>query len=470
MNKYWNLIKNVVVLGVGSFTSKILSVVMLPFYTHVLSEKEYGIADLVVNTANLLIPLVSLSIAEAVVRFALESKSYRKDALSIGILTVFGGFAVLLLCYPLMALNTKVSDYIWLIYLYVLMAALNAIMGQFARCIGYVRLFAYSGFQNTALLVIFILTFLLGFRWGIVGYVLSTVLADFLTILFLFWVGNLKRYVQLTGLNRSLAGMMYRFSIPLIPNTLCWWIINLSDRYLITYLMENGEAVNGLYSVAHKIPGFIVMASTVFMQAWQLSAVGEYKSSGKAKFYSNVFTTFQALVFLCSSFLLLLIQPLTRLLTSGDFYISWQFVPFLILAIAFQCFVNFFGTIYMAAKRSVVNMLTTFAGAAVNVLLNLLLIPFYGGNGAAFATFISYFIVFWIRYWDCRNLFQVRIKPFSFLWNFLLVTAQAVVLLLQLPYYFWICGGLLAVLLALNIRLLLRSVLTLLRRRREVRG
>lgn len=80
MNKYWNLIKNVVVLGVGSFTSKLLSVVMLPFYTHVLSEEEYGIADLVVNTANLLIPLVSLSIAEAVVRFALESKSYRKDA------------------------------------------------------------------------------------------------------------------------------------------------------------------------------------------------------------------------------------------------------------------------------------------------------------------------------------------------------------------------------------------------------
>lgn len=239
MNKYWNLIKNVVVLGVGSFTSKLLSVVMLPFYTHVLSEEEYGIADLVVNTANLLIPLVSLSIAEAVVRFALESKSYRKDALSIGILTVFSGFAVLLLCYPLMALNTKVSDYIWLIYLYVLMAALNAMVGQFARCIGYVRLFAYSGFQNTALLVIFNLTFLLGFRWGIVGYVLSTVLADFLTILFLFWVGNLKRYVQLTGLNRSLAGMMYRFSIPLIPNTLCWWIINLSDRYLITYLMEN---------------------------------------------------------------------------------------------------------------------------------------------------------------------------------------------------------------------------------------
>lgn len=125
MNKYWNLIKNVVVLGVGSFTSKLLSVVMLPFYTHVLSEEEYGIADLVVNTANLLIPLVSLSIAEAVVRFALESKSYRKDALSIGILTVFSGFAVLLLCYPLMALNTKVSDYIWLIYLYVLMGGVK---------------------------------------------------------------------------------------------------------------------------------------------------------------------------------------------------------------------------------------------------------------------------------------------------------------------------------------------------------
>lgn len=200
-----------------------------------------------------------------------------------------------------MALNTKVLDYIWLIYLYVLMAALNAMIGQFARCVGYVKLFAYSGFQNTALLVIFNLTFLLGFHWGIVGYVLSTVLADFFTLLFIFWVGNLKHYVKLTGLRRDLAGMMYRFSIPLIPNTLCWWIINLSDRYLITYLLENGEAVNGLYSVAHKIPGFIVMASTVFMQAWQLSAVGEFKSKDKARFYSNVFTTFQMLVFLCSS-------------------------------------------------------------------------------------------------------------------------------------------------------------------------
>lgn len=190
---------------------------MLPFYTHVLSEEEYGIADLVVNTANLLIPLISLSIAEAVVRFSLESKGYRKDAFSVGLLTIFGGFSVLLLCYPLMALNTKVLDYIWLIYLYVLMAALNAMIGQFARCVGYVKLFAYSGFQNTALLVIFNLTFLLGFHWGIVGYVLSTVLADFFTLLFIFWVGNLKHYVKLTGLRRDLAGMMYRFSIPLIP-------------------------------------------------------------------------------------------------------------------------------------------------------------------------------------------------------------------------------------------------------------
>ena len=62
MDKYKKLISNTVIFAIGTFSSKVLVFLLMPLYTRVLSDAEYGITDLIVQTGNLLLPLASLGI------------------------------------------------------------------------------------------------------------------------------------------------------------------------------------------------------------------------------------------------------------------------------------------------------------------------------------------------------------------------------------------------------------------------
>lgn len=458
MNRYFQLFKNILILGIGSFASRLMAYVMLPLYTNVLTDVEYGTADIVAQTANLLIPLVSLSIADAVVRYAMESRRQRADAFSAGVWTVLLCYTVFLLFSPLLWQVEAVRDYIWLICVYILASLLNTIAGLFARCIGYMRLYAYAGFQNTLLVVGFNLLFLLVFRWGVTGYLLSIVVADALSAAFIFGIGGLKRYLKVRGIDRDLWRRMLRFSIPLIPNAVCWWIINLSDRYMILGMMENGKAVNGLYTIANKIPQMITIVSAIFLQAWQLSAIAAYDEADKAKFYSRVLQTLQLLVFCCASALMLLIRPIMSVLVSEAFYPSWQYVPFLLAGVAFLSFVNFYATLYVAAKRSVISLVTTLVGTVTNIVLNVLLIPVWGAQGAAVATCAAYFLIFLVRAIDCRRHFGVVVQPFWIGLNSAVIIAQAVVMILEPAGSFWYELAMFAVILLINTPALLGSL------------
>lgn len=463
MNRYIHLLKNVLVLGIGQFASKVVSYFMLPLYTGVLTDAEYGTADLVTNTANLLIPLVSLCISDAVVRFAMESKKQRSDALTAGFCTVFLGYGVFLLFLPLVSQISLIADYTFILYIYVLSSLINSVSGLFARCIGYMRLYAISGFLNTLSVMCLNLLFLLVFKWGVTGYLLSIVFSDLLSALFVFVMGNLKRYVKSwRKVQKSVWKRMLRFSIPLVPNSLCWWVVNLSDSYLIGYMMIDGAAVNGLYRVAYKIPALVNLVSTIFLQAWQLSAIESYNEADKARFYTQVLNMLQMLVFCTASLLMLLVRPIMSILVSDAFYEAWQYVPFLLAASSFSCFVNYYATLYVAAKRSVFPMLTALVGAISNIVLNSLMIPVWGAQGAAFATFISYFLVFLVRSVDCRKKFGIRLQPIWIAINSLIMIWQAFMMILGLDFSLTVEIFLFLLMVALNAPKLFKNVKSLL--------
>ena len=94
--KYKTLLNNTFLLGLGTFGSKLLTFLMVRFYTGVLSPSDYGTADLIMQTANLLIPIASLGITNGVFRFALDRVSQRKTVFTGGLITIVLGSAVLL--------------------------------------------------------------------------------------------------------------------------------------------------------------------------------------------------------------------------------------------------------------------------------------------------------------------------------------------------------------------------------------
>jgi O-antigen/teichoic acid export membrane protein len=209
----------------------------------------------------------------------------------------------------------------------------------------------------------------------------------------------------------------------MIPATVCWWITNASDRYMVTFF--RGEAENGLYAAAYKIPNLLVIAAGIFTDAWQFSAVVENRRAEQARtpeeqiarrrsltsFFSKTIKGYSAFLFLAAAGLLLLCRPIASVLFDPSFDAAWHYIPTLILATVFSSLSAFTASVYMVERRSVAALVTASIGAAVNIVLNLCLIPSFGAMGAAIATALSYLVVLVVRLVSTRRSIPYRYAP-----------------------------------------------------------
>ena len=264
--KYKKLFSNTIVFSIGTFSSKILVFLLVPFYVHFLSDAEYGVVDLITQTANLLIPLVSLGIASAVLRFGLDQSSDKKAVFSTGVAAILIGFLLFLLTVPILLQVQIIGEYTLLLLFYVFIGCFRLLCTNFVRSLQYVKLYSFDGILCTVLVITFNILFLMRFGWGIQGYVLATICSDSCSVLFLTLAARLYRYLDFRRIRASVYRPMLRYCLPLIPANIFWWITHVSDRYMVTYMVSEGA--NGLYAIAYKIPTMITIVSTIFMEAW----------------------------------------------------------------------------------------------------------------------------------------------------------------------------------------------------------
>lgn len=455
MNKYKTLLSNTLLISIGTFGSKILVFFMVRFYTGYLTPSDYGTADLITQTANLLFPIVSLGITDGVFRFALDNERGRRSVFTVGFITITAGSVFFLAAIPLLNTVKEFKGYIWLIVVYTMASCYHSLCSQFIRARGNTALFSVQGIINTALVIGLNLLFLAVMRIGVTGYVLSVVLADFLCTVFL--VIKERLWTQLTLRPRKIAfNRMLRYSIPLIPATVFWWITSVSDRYMVNAMI--GSTENGIYAVSYKIPTILTLVSTIFMQAWQFSAVTESHGDRKEhiRFFTNVWRSFQAVMFLAGAVIIAFAKPAIKLLSTEQYYSAWQYVPLLSASMIFTAFVSFTGTVYVVTKQSGISFITAMAGAAINIALNLLLIPSpLGVQGAAIATFLSYFAVFLIRAVNSRKYIPFMLYGRHVALNTLIILIQIVFSVLQLPFWIPVQAVSLIALMAVNYKFIL---------------
>lgn len=464
MNKYRRLLNNTIVFAIGTFASKLLVLLLTPLYASILSPEQYSIADLVMQTSNLLLPIFTVSIANAVMRFGMDKEEDKAGVFTTGFTTIAVGFAALLICSPaLLLLSGGVNDYIHIILVYVLASGLHSLCLQFIRSQGHVKLFAFDGILNTVLTIVFNILFLILFKMHITGYLISTVLADACCTLFLFARCKLYRVLKRRSFNKVLARNMLRYSIPLIPTTILWWVTNVFDRYMVKYIL--GDFANGLYIMAYKIPTILVLVSMVFADAWQMSAVSEDKRT-RCQFFGNVFYSFQSIVFIGASGLIMLSQTAMHLLTYTNpaYFEGWRYMPILIVATAFNCIATFQSTVYIVEKKSVNSMWTSMVGALLNIVLNAILIPTVGVNGASLATFASYFTVFLLRYFNTRRFIPFNTHMPRVCINTGILALQCAVMLGQINNWFIIEILLVLAMMAYNFKPLIISIKRLLKK------
>ncbi len=466
MNRYKKLFSDTVILGLGTFGSKLLVFLLMPLYTAWLSTAEYGTAELITSTANLIIPLACVGISNGIFRFAADRESDKRAVFSTSAALLLLGSVVFAALSPLLTLVGFFDGYVWLIVLYVLSANLQAVCAQYVRAVDRPRMFALQGILNTALTILFNVLFLVLFDMGVRGYVLSVIVGNLLTTVFLLIGARLWQVFSWRAVNRRIMRDLLVFSLPMVPTTVCWLITDLSDRYMVTWFC--GEAVNGIYSAAYKIPTVVTLLSSIFMQAWQFSAVASSSDDEECKcFYSEVFRGFLSLIFMGAAALVIASPLLTKLLLNSAYHDAWQFMPTLLCAAAFEAVVSFLATVYMVRKKSLHSFFTAIVGSILNIILNFMLIPQMGALGAAVATLASYAAVLVLRLIDAPHLIRFRLYLPRLVVSALLLLASAALMTSTLSGKLWWALIPTALLCLFNVPALLDAARRLLAKRRS---
>ncbi|WP_195637148.1 polysaccharide biosynthesis C-terminal domain-containing protein [Enterocloster bolteae] len=405
--RYKRLMKNIFLLFTGNFVSRILSFLMVPFYTSILTTSDYGTSDLISTTVLLVLPIFSLLMDESVMRFTLEPKYDRKQVFSIAFDVSLLGFIVVMCISPMILLFESLKPYYWFIVLYYIFSWIYNVIVSYVKGLDKLSIITAAGLIHTFVYLVLNIVFLAILRIGIYGYLLAINLSNLVVVIFLILYFRLyKNFISPKSIDLKLAKGMIRYSLPMIPNYISWWFNTCSDRYMVSFFC--GASVTGIYSVANKIPTILNSMTAIFSNAWKISSVDSFGSEESIHFYNHTYRLYSGFLIIGASGLIIATKFLATLLFANDFIIAWRITPILIVAYTISALAQFVESIFSASKQTRTLFYASFIGAFVNIILNFILIPKYAGTGAAIATVIGYTTIWGIDMLNARKLLKIN--------------------------------------------------------------
>ncbi len=438
MSKYKELAKNTGIFALANFSSKILIFLLVPIYTRVLTTTEYGFYDLVYTTIQLFVPILTLNISEAVMRFLMKDGVSKKSVFSIAVLDIFIGsiaFALLLLVNNLFSLSDLISQYSIYIFVIFVFYTLNNFLIQFSKGIDKIGVTAISGVISTAVMLAMNVILLVVFDWGLLGFFIANVCGYVIPCIYIVSRLRLWELFEIK-IDKKLQWEMVYYALPLVLNILSWWVNNISDRYIVTAIV--GIQASAIISVAYKIPQILSTISAIFIQSWQISAIKIQEDKSDTTFVSNMLLYYNALLLIIASGIILFVKPISNILFGISFYSAWELVPFLIISSLFNAISGCIGAI-MGAKMDTHNIAkSALVGMIANIILNIVLTFLMGPQGITISTLIASFLIFYMRKDSVKEINSETYRAIYLSWILLVVEACLLI------YMDFIIGALIA--------------------------
>lgn len=431
--RYKTLITDTLIFALGSFGSKIITFLLVPIYTNVLSTEQFGTADLVMTCANLLVPIISIVIQDALLRFGLSKDCDKKSVLRCAITVFLFGSLFCLVLLPFMDFYEAISE--WKIYLVVIAISTMAsnIIFSYAKVKSQNKSFALCSVVQTLILAVTNILLLVVFPCGVKGYLIANIAAQVGSLILLAILTHLFSDIKNSTFDKLLLKKMVAYSLPLIANNISWWILNSADRVMIEAYCSASSL--GLYSAASKIPALLSIVTTIFSQAWSISAIKEYDSDRSKTFYKEIFSAFSIIMFFGGAIVIGITKPFMHVYVGNDFFSSWTLVPFLVFGAVYYAFSSFFGAIYGALKKNFKVALSTGFAAAINIIINFIFLGRIGVIAAAISTAVGYFVIGIFRMVDSQKLFAFNIEYSRFGANSAVLLAQTIVVSIDFYVY-----------------------------------
>lgn len=402
-NRNIELIKNTIILMIGQFVPKIMSLIVLPILTGYLSKTEYGLYDLTLTVASFCIPLISVQIQQAVFRFLIEKNSDKIDIIS-------NSFLFLIFMY---IISSGAIISLWLFYiksftlsiLFTIAYLFETILswcGQTVRGLGknlYYSL-AYA-IYSVAFVLLLYLHLLIRKDLNLEYTVFAMLISYSISIFYLFIKCNIKDYIYLGHLNLQTIKKLISFSAPMVISAVALWIVNLSDRFCVTFFL--GLEVNAIYAISNKIPNLINSFYSVFNLAWTENTSRLTEKEKKDGYYSNFFDEFYTLLVGLILFLITISPLLFNVLINNKYQDAFGLMSWLYVGVFFSSLVSFLGSIYVGEKKTKEVGVSSIIGAIFNLSINLIFMKKFGVIIAALSTIFSYLVILLYRAFDIRR-------------------------------------------------------------------
>lgn len=448
-NRKKYLMKNTAIFAIGNFTTKLIAFILVPFYTYVLTTEEYGVINLIFTICTVISPLLMLNLQDAVRRFLLDKNADQDAILTSECIVVAFGHIIGLCILPLLGLYNEISTYSVIIYFYLVSISTNVIAVEFLRGQEKMKTYVLCSVVSSLLVAVLNIFFLTKFHMGVKGYFLAFIIAYYVSTVIAVIAGKQYRVVTHWKFDASLFREMIKFSLPMIPNSLLWWVSSSSDHIMVSHIIST--AANGIYTVSYKVPTLISTISNIFMQAWQISAIKDSDKKDSVEFSNKMLDAYIRLNVLITAGLLVIIKPFLRIYVSPEYFEAWKYTPFLIVGNTFLTLGTFVGTSYYVQKDMKGNMYSACSGAILNIILNVILIPTIGVQGAAIATCLSYIVVFIYRIFDTKKYLKLNFCRYDYLLFLIIVGLLLMLTYVEAMWHYALMLSLFIALIVLNI-------------------
>lgn len=418
MKREKKLLESTIVLFIGNIIPRLVQFLLLPILTTSLTKSDYGLYELVATLLSCLIPLAILQMNSAAFRYLLDVKEEEKKKTIISSIVYIIYTVVICISFlSLVVVSLLQKRSYAIIIFYFLSESILTIEKDVIRGLQKTKLYSLVGiFQSICNLVLIIAVFHIG-NGTIVELFFALSLASWMAIVIGLLVSKMWRYISFAHVDLREFKEMLLYAVPMIPNGLSHWIVDASDRLIVSVFL--GLSSNGIYSAASKIPAMLNLFQTTFVNAWQENASIYLNDKDSEAYFTN---TFRRIFSIFTAIVLMLIAcvPVLFLVLLGPGYDqAYNHIIILIVGVFFNILSSVIGGLYVAMKKSKEIGVSTVVAAIINMVINIVLVNFIGLYAASLSTMLSYFVLFVYRIRDIRKHVSIKFDYRFIIFNIL---------------------------------------------------
>ncbi len=407
MSKQKELVKNTIIIFLGKFSTQFISFLLLPLYTHFLSTDDYGSVDLIITYISLFVPIIALQQEMAVFRYLIDCRKNEKEKKKI-ITTVLSTVFSLTIAFSLLFFLVTIIwniKYKYLILMNIIICIFSGIFLQISRGLGKNINYSIASFISGIIAVVSNFLLIAVCKIGAEAILISMSLANISCIIYLFISLKLNRYIEKGKKDSILQKELIQYSLPLIPNGISWWIINASDRTIISIFL--GVGANGIYAISNKFSSIVSAVLSIFNMSWTESASLYINDKDRDSYFSDIVNTTMKLVACLCLGIISCMPFIFPILISIDFKEAYQYIPIFMIGAMCNCIVSTYSAIYIAKKLTRQVAVTSFLSALINIIFNILFIKYIGLYAAAISTAIAYLSMAIYRHYDLKKYVNI---------------------------------------------------------------